>query len=138
QANTNALEGNRHALRPGNGSVAASNLPEGTKSIALIVDDPDAPGRTFVHWVLYNIPESTTSLDEGNAAYTSGLNDFGKEGYGGPMPPNGHGQHKYYFWVLALRDEIELDSGLSMGELLAQIEPRLIGMNRLIGTYQRD
>ena len=120
------------------------HMPEATRAFAVICHDPDAPLVTgqgaygFVHWVLYNIPATTTSLAEGCDQYTRGKNDFGQEGYGGPMPPNGHGQHKYYFWVLALSDDIELDSGLNMAELLAQVEPQLIGMNRLIGTYQRD
>lgn len=120
------------------------NVPDDTGAFAIICHDPDAPLVTsqgtygFVHWVLYNIPGTTTNLAEGSDRYTQGKNDFGKEGYGGPMPPNGHGQHNYYFWVLALRDQIELENGLTMGELLAQIEPQLIGMNRLIGCYQRD
>lgn len=92
----------------------------------------------IVHWVLYKIPGTVTSLEEGCEQFTQGKNDFGAEGYGGPMPPNGHGEHKYYFWILALKDGSELDSGLSMGELLAQIEPNLVGMNRLIGCYARD
>ena len=56
----------------------------------------------IVHWVLYKIPETVTSLEEGCELFTQGKNDFGAEGYGGPMPPNGHGAHKYYFWILAL------------------------------------
>jgi Raf kinase inhibitor-like YbhB/YbcL family protein len=120
------------------------NAPDGTRAFAVICHDPDAPLVTsqgnygFVHWVLYNIPGTTTSLEEGSGQNTEGKTDFGKAGYGGPMPPNGHGQHRYYFWVLALSEDTELDSGLSMGELLAAIEPRLIGMNRLVGCYQRD
>ena len=121
-----------------------THVPDGTGAFAIICHDPDAPLVTgqgtvgFVHWVLYNIPATITSLAEGSDHYTQGKNDFGGQGYGGPMPPNGHGQHNYYFWVLALRESTDLDSGLTMGELLAQIEPQLIGMNRLIGCYQRD
>ncbi|MCP4188921.1 MAG: YbhB/YbcL family Raf kinase inhibitor-like protein [Gammaproteobacteria bacterium] len=120
------------------------NVPDGTQAFAVICHDPDAPLVTsqgaygFVHWVLYNIPGMITSLAEGCDQFTQGKNDFGKQGYGGPMPPNGHGQHRYYFWVLALKDDSELDCGLTMGELLAQIESQLIGMNRLCGVYQRD
>jgi hypothetical protein len=125
-------------------ALSWNNAPDGTRAFAVICHDPDAPLVTsqgtygFVHWVLYNIPGTTTSLEEGSDQYTQGKTDFGKEGYGGPMPPKGHGQHQYYFWVLALSDETELDSGLSMGELLAAVEPQLIGMNRLVGSYQRD
>ncbi|MEX2353450.1 MAG: YbhB/YbcL family Raf kinase inhibitor-like protein, partial [Gammaproteobacteria bacterium] len=78
-----------------------------------------------------------TELAEGTDEYTAGVNNFGNPGYGGPMPPEGHGTHHYYFWVLALDREFNLKKGLSLWELLKEIEPALIGMNRLIGTYER-
>ncbi len=117
--------------------------PERTKGFAVICHDPDAPlvqngSYGFVHWVLYNLPTSTTSLEENSGEGTPGLNDFGKLGYGGPMPPEGHGVHHYYFWVLALDKATDLPEGLSLPELLKQVEPHLLGMNRLVGTYQRD
>ncbi|MBS1269524.1 MAG: hypothetical protein MAG794_00475 [Gammaproteobacteria bacterium] len=121
-----------------------SDAPEGTQSFAVICHDPDAPlisGRGtygFVHWTLYNISGSVAGLPEGCSDYTTGKNDFGNTDYGGPMPPEGHGEHKYYFWVLALDKEVNLDSGLTMWELLERIEPHVIGMNRLIGTYRRS
>lgn len=120
-----------------------SNIPDGTKGFAIVCHDPDAPLITpvqygFVHWVLYNIPPSVTELKEGTQEFTQGRSDFGASGYGGPMPPEGHGLHQYYFWVLALNDALDLPAGLTMLELFAEIEPSVIGMNRLIGTYQRD
>ena len=124
-------------------ALAWTDAPEGTKAFAVICHDPDAPLVTpagtygFVHWVLYNIPATTSSLAEGTTVGTSGANDFGNQGYGGPMPPNGHGQHHYYYWILALSEETHLEPGLTMWELLEGIEPKLIGMNRLIGTYER-
>jgi len=124
-------------------ALAWSGAPEGTKAFALICHDPDAPlvtpGGTygFVHWVLYNVPASTSALDEGGTEFTSGKNDFGNLGYGGPMPPVGHGRHQYYFWVLALDKETDLEEGLTLWQLLARIEPNLIGMNRLVGTFER-
>ena len=124
-------------------ALAWTQVPDGTQAFALICHDPDAPliakGGTygFVHWVLYNIPASVTSLAEGKAEYTTGKNDFGKAGYGGPMPPNGHGTHHYYFWLLALKDSTELEPGLTLWQLLQRVEPHVIGMNRLLGTYQR-
>jgi len=124
-------------------ALAWHETPEGTRSFAVICHDPDAPLVSargtygFVHWVLYNIPASTTALAEGSGEYTSGKNDFGKTGYGGPMPPNGHGKHQYYFWVLALDKELALESGLTLWQLLERIEPNVIGMNRLVGVYER-
>jgi len=123
--------------------LAWQGAPEGTKGYAVICHDPDAPlvqhgSYGFVHWVLYNLPASTTSLEENTAAGTRGKNDFGKIGYGGPMPPEGHGLHQYYFWVLALDRPTNLPEGLALPEVLKQLEPHLIGMNRLVGTYQRD
>lgn len=124
-------------------ALAWSGAPDSTQSFAVICHDPDAPLLTkrgtygFVHWVLYNIPASVNRLEEGTQALTSGKNDFGKQGYGGPMPPSGHGVHRYYFWVLAMDKELDLPAGLSLWELLEQIEPHVIGMNRLVGTYER-
>jgi len=120
-----------------------TGAPAGTKAFALICHDPDAPlvsaGGTygFVHWVLYNLPASTSGIAEGSSEYTKGKNDFGNDGYGGPMPPPGHGTHQYYFWVLALDKKIDLEAGLTLWQLLASIEPHLIGMNRLVGTFAR-
>lgn len=120
-----------------------SHVPDGTKGFAVICHDPDAPLVSprgtygFVHWALYNIPASVTELPEGVTGYAAGKNDMGNTGYNGPMPPNGHGTHQYYFWVLALSEETDLPAGLTMWELLAELEPKIIGMNRLVGTYER-
>lgn len=140
-----------------NGSIARKFTGEGedvspplnwkntpaAKAFALICHDPDAPlvsangSYGFVHWVLYNIPATVSELAEGTQAYTSGQNNFGKLGYGGPMPPEGHGEHKYYFWLLALDSDTPLPPGLTLWQLLEKIEPDVIAMNRLVGTYQR-
>jgi Raf kinase inhibitor-like YbhB/YbcL family protein len=123
-------------------ALAWSGAPEAARSFAVVCHDPDAPlvskgSYGYVHWVLYNIPASVTSLAEGAQGYTSGLSDFGKPGYGGPMPPNGHGTHHYYFWVFALNEELNLEPGLTLWQLLEKIEPHTLGMNRLVGTYSR-
>lgn len=124
-------------------ALAWSDAPQGTNAFAVICHDPDAPLISsqgtygFVHWVLYDIPSDVTSLDEGTGLYKQGNSDFGKAGYGGPMPPNGHGRHQYYFWILALDQQVELEAGLSMWQLLERIEPNVIGMNRLVGVYER-
>lgn len=119
-----------------------ANVPEGTRSFVLICHDPDAPlikpgVYGFVHWVLYKIPGFVTSLPEGTEEYTKGVNDLGKEGYNGPMPPEGHGPHHYFFWLLALNEELNLEPGLTLWQLLERIEPHVIGMNRLVGIYER-
>lgn len=120
-----------------------SNAPAQAKSFAIICHDPDAPlvskggSYGFVHWVLYNIPASVNSLEEDSKDYTAGKNDFGNLGYGGPMPPDAHGKHHYFFWVLALDSELNLEAGLTLWELMDRIEPHVIAMNRLVGTYQR-
>ncbi|QJQ93989.1 MULTISPECIES: YbhB/YbcL family Raf kinase inhibitor-like protein [Halomonadaceae] len=123
-------------------ALAWSDPPEGTKSYAILCHDPDAPLVQngiygFVHWVLYNLPASTARLEEGSGGGTSGMNDHGGTGYTGPMPPEGHGQHHYYFLVLALDSELDLLAGLTIGEFLEKAEPHLIGVNRLVGTYRR-
>ena len=122
--------------------LAWSNVPDGTRSFAVVCHDPDAPlvaGGTygFVHWVLYNIPASTSSLPSGTADHSSGESGFGRPGYGGPMPPPGHGLHHYYFWIFALDGEPDLEAGLTFAALLERIEPHTLGMNRLVGTYER-
>jgi len=123
-------------------ALAIAHFPAGTRTFAVICHDPDAPlvkpgTYGFVHWVLYGIPAAITELAEGIGDYVQGVNDFGNSGYGGPMPPNGHGTHHYFFWVLALDTTPDLPAGLSMWELLERIEPHVIGMNRLVGTYSR-
>ncbi|MDX1606080.1 MAG: YbhB/YbcL family Raf kinase inhibitor-like protein [Candidatus Competibacterales bacterium] len=122
--------------------LAWTGAPEGAQSFAVICHDPDAPlvqpgTYGFVHWVLYDLPASTTRLEEGTDAGTAGVNDFGKSGYGGPMPPEGHGVHHYFFWVLALDRKLDLAPGLNLWQFLERTEPYILGMNRLVGTYQR-
>ena len=120
-----------------------TNVPDGTKSFALICHDPDAPLASpgsygFVHWVLYNLPASISELAEGDKKTgTQGTSDFGKPGYGGPLPPPGHGAHHYFFVLMALDKEMNLEPGLSLWQLMSKVESHVIGMNRLMGTYQR-
>jgi len=123
-------------------ALAWAGAPANTKSFAVICHDPDAPlvkpaQYGFVHWVLYNIPASVDRLPEGVGEYTNGGTDFGKAAYGGPMPPEGHGTHHYFFWLLALDREPDLPAGLSMNQFLEELEPNVIAMNRLVGTYSR-
>lgn len=123
-------------------ALSWSGAPDGTKAFAVICHDPDAPlvkpgNYGFVHWVLYNLPGSLSGLDEGSGEGTAGVNDFGNTGYGGPMPPDGHGVHHYFFWVIALDEELGLEPGLTMWQFLEKAEPHILGMNRIVGTYER-
>jgi Raf kinase inhibitor-like YbhB/YbcL family protein len=124
-------------------ALSWTGAPSGARSFALICHDPDAPlvkpgTYGFVHWVLYGIPGSVQALPEAVSDYVQGVNDFGNAGYGGPMPPEGHGTHHYFFWLLALDAVADLPPGLTMWQLLEKIEPNVIAMNRLSGTYARS
>ncbi len=118
-------------------AIEWSGVPEGTRSFAVIVHDPDAPlVDGFTHWVAYNIPGDATGLPEGGGEAVHGSNDFGNEGYGGPAPPPGHGTHHYYFWVYALDEDLGLEPGLTRRDLLERIEDHVIEQARLVGTYE--
>jgi len=121
-----------------------TGVPEGTKGLALICDDPDAPVGDWVHWVIYAIPAGTTELPEGvptDKALASGAkqgtNDFKKIGYGGPMPPKGHGPHRYFFKLYALDSELALELGATKKGLLAAMEGHLLAQAQLMGKYER-
>jgi Raf kinase inhibitor-like YbhB/YbcL family protein len=116
-----------------------ADVPEGTREIALICDDPDAPTpRPFVHWVVYKIPADRSGLPEGSTqGALEGENDFGGTGYGGPMPPRGHGVHHYRFKVYALDAELEAAAGLTKDRLLEAMEGQILAEGELVGTYER-
>ncbi len=120
-----------------------SGAPEGTRSFALICDDPDAPVGTWVHWVLYNLPATTTMLPEAVPASRTiengacqGTNDFGRIGYGGPCPPPGK-LHRYFFKLYALDTQIDLPPGSTKAELVRAMEGHILAETELIGTYGR-
>lgn len=116
--------------------------PAGTKSIALIVDDPDAPSGTWVHWVFFNIPPTQRSLPENVRAAglpkgaLEGINDFRKTGYGGPCPPQG--RHRYFFHLYALDSALSLSSGATRQELDKAMNGHVLAQTELMGTYTRD
>ena len=116
-----------------------SGLPEGTREIALVCDDPDAPRpEPWVHWVLYKIPADRSGLPEGGTQRAlEGRNDFGETGYGGPMPPIGHGVHHYHFKIYALDAELEAAAGLTKDQLLEVMEGYVLDEGELVGTYER-
>lgn len=112
-------------------------VPEGTESLALIVDDPDAPSGTFVHWLAWGIDPQSRGLDEGESPPSQGAGGFGDVGYRGPAPPPGHGPHRYIFRVYALDATPELAPGAGREELEAAIEGHVIESGELMGTYER-
>jgi len=116
-----------------------SGAPNGTKEFALICHDPDAPlPRGFTHWVIYGMPPDTTGIAErGGGTFTQGPNGTGKSEYFGPMPPEGHGLHHYYFWLYALDKALGLKAGLDRDALLPAIEDHVIEQARLVGVYKR-
>jgi Raf kinase inhibitor-like YbhB/YbcL family protein len=123
--------------------LAWSEPPAGTQSLALIMDDPDAPVGTWVHWVLYDLPADTRELAEGvpkEAELASGArqgrNDFGRLGYGGPCPPPGPA-HRYFFKWYALDRKTGLKSGATKEELLRAMEGHILAQAELVGRYKR-
>jgi len=113
-----------------------TGVPAEAKGLALIADDPDAPGGLFTHWLVWNLPPQTNSVAEGSAPKgAQGTNDFGKSGYGGPCPPSG--MHRYYFRVFALDRELDLRSGAKRSQLEAAMKGHVIAQGELMGRYER-
>jgi len=116
-------------------------VPRETRSLALIMDDPDAPGRTWVHWVLFNLPPGTTRLDEdlskgpklSNGAL-QGTNDFDKIGYKGPCPPSG--SHRYFVRIYALDQKLDLTSTATKDDVMLAMKDHVLAQGELMGTYQ--
>jgi len=118
------------------------NAPAGTKSFALICDDPDAPMGTWVHWVLFNLPENTNQLQEniptdeklGNGAL-QGINSWPRIGYGGPCPPSG--THRYFFKFYALDTMLEVSGEVSKDRLLQAMQGHILAQTEIMGKYER-
>ena len=121
--------------------------PTGVKSFAMVCDDPDAPGGTWVHWVVYGIPGDSTGLPE-NVAKTEtvsglngakqGVNSYGSVGYGGPQPPRGHGVHHYHFKLYALDADLNLAPRVTRQQLDAAMKGHIIAEADLVGTFERE
>jgi Raf kinase inhibitor-like YbhB/YbcL family protein len=114
-------------------------LPEGSAEVALLVDDPDAPGGTFVHWVLWGIGAAVNELPAGQLPVGAheGRNDFGRRGWNGPCPPRGRGEHRYVFTLFAVSEPIGLSPGASANELRKALAGRVLAEGRLTGRYAR-
>jgi Raf kinase inhibitor-like YbhB/YbcL family protein len=118
-------------------SLAWTGVPTNTVSLALIMDDPDAPSGTWVHWVLYNLPADTAGLEDGkNGGGIDGKNDFNKLGYGGPCPPRGS-NHRYYIKLYALDIKLELKSGATKAQVESAMRGHMLAQGQLMGRYGR-
>ena len=122
--------------------LAWTDIPEGTKSFALITDDPDAPAKTWVHWVIFNIPAGQTGVDEnllGNNMLpdgaVQGINSWGRNGYGGPCPPSG--VHRYYFRLYALNKMLDLGPLAGKSEVLEAMQSHILAEAEIMGRYTR-
>ena len=124
-------------------ALRVSGIPRGTRSIALIVDDPDAPRGTWVHWVLFNLPPNTRELPENmprtptlaNGA-RNGKNSWPRYGYGHPCPPSG--THRYYFKFYALDKMLDLKPGATKRKLLKAMKGHILAEGQLMGRYKRQ
>jgi Raf kinase inhibitor-like YbhB/YbcL family protein len=120
-----------------NPSLHIEGAPAEAKSLALIIDDPDAPGGLFTHWVAWNIDPKTTEIGEGSSPTRAvqGKNDFGKSGYGGPCPPSG--VHRYYFKIFALDRILDLKAGAKRAEVYSAMRGHVIAQGESMGRYAR-
>ena len=120
--------------------LAFDDVPSETRSLALIVDDPDAPRGDWVHWVLYDLPATTRSIGEGGSDLPreakTGVNDFGKKKYGGPCPPPGK-PHRYFFRLYALDASPGISAGASKSDLEKAMEGHVIEEAELVGMFGR-
>jgi Raf kinase inhibitor-like YbhB/YbcL family protein len=133
----------KYCCSPVSPPLSWSQVPDGTKSIAVLCDDPDAPGGDWVHWVFFNLPPDTQKLDEGvprkdqlpNGAI-QGMTDYGRVGYDGPCPPPGR-PHRYVFKVYALDTTLDLDSSAEKPDLLKAMEGHILAQGELMGRFGR-
>jgi hypothetical protein len=120
-----------------NPPLSFANIPEKSKSLALIVDDPDAPMGTWVHWVAWNIGPGTKEIPENSAPQGAlqGTNDFKKQSYGGPCPPSG--THRYFFKLYALDASLPLKAGATKAQLEEAMKGHVLAQAELVGLYRR-
>ncbi|MAE42683.1 YbhB/YbcL family Raf kinase inhibitor-like protein [Candidatus Woesearchaeota archaeon] len=120
-----------------NPELNIEDVPENAKSLALIMDDPDAPMGTWIHWVVWNIPTETKTIAKGNEPEgVQGTTSFGDKGYGGPCPPSG--THRYFFKLYALDTTLDLPEGSKKEDLLKAMEGYIIEKTELVGLYKRQ
>lgn len=118
--------------------LTIAELPENTQSLVLIMDDPDASGRTFVHWTMWNIDPSTREIPERSvpSGAVQGLTDFGSKGYGGPCPPSG--THRYIFKLYALDEKLSLSENSNKEDVEREMADHVLDFTQFIGLYSRE
>lgn len=121
-----------------NPAFEIENVPDDATSLVFVVEDPDAPGKTWIHWVVFNISPHINSIQEdsipGNGV--EGMTDFGKAGYGGPCPPSG--THRYYFKLYALDSSLRLTEDVTLDELTSAMDGHVLDSAELVGLYSRE
>jgi Raf kinase inhibitor-like YbhB/YbcL family protein len=118
-----------------NPPLTIEGTPKETKTLALIMDDPDAPRGTFDHWVVWNIPPSTTKIEERSVPGAEGVNGAGEPGYMGPCPPSG--THRYFFKVYALDTQLGLNAGSTKKDLERAVQGHILAKGELMGLYSK-
>lgn len=114
-----------------------TGVPENATSLAIIMDDPDAPAGTWVHWVVYNLPGNISGLEQGSAGGgIEGRNDFNRTGYGGPCPPR-NSNHRYFIKIYALDGLVDLKAGASKAQLESAMQGHILAQGQLMGRYGR-
>lgn len=116
-------------------SLSWTDVPQGTESFAIICDDPDSYPKTWVHWVIFNIPKNVKNISQSTGAI-EGINDFGKTGYAGPCPPPGK-PHRYYFKLYALDTMLNLKKGAAKENVLRAMEGHILAETEILGIYKR-
>lgn len=119
-----------------NPPLTVDGAPDGTRSMVLIVDDPDAPMGTWDHWIVWNIPATTSKIEENTVPGTEGMNDFRRRSYGGPCPPSG--THRYFFKVYALDVKLDLSPTSRKRDVEKAMQGHVLAKGELVGLYRRS
>jgi Raf kinase inhibitor-like YbhB/YbcL family protein len=119
-----------------NPPLTVEGIPEDTKTLVLIVDDPDAPMGTFDHWIVWNIPPTTRKIEENTVPGIEGMSSYRKHAYGGPCPP--YGTHRYFFKVYALDTQLDLKSNSTKKDVEKAMENHVLAEGELVGLYRRS
>jgi hypothetical protein len=119
-----------------NPELKLEDIPDDAESLILIVDDPDAPGGTWLHWLVYDIPPDNSTIKEDSVPGKQGVNSFEKQDYGGPCPPSG--EHRYFFRAIALDRKLELEEGMDRAGVEEAMKGNVLAACNIMGTYSKD